>query len=328
MARPNSRYFAPVIKKFSEAKRAENIVINEAFKASLRTRLLNHIHEVPAIQTEATFSWQDFFQRWKYPFAAIPSLLLLTIVAVQAFRWTVDLKSGTEMPKVDTTMVVESQEDEKSELKDEVQTEEPKLKTFPGRLVLPSQDKLEPLVGGSLQQANVKSEVKKDQPKVPEVPAIAPLNNDAVYNNVLTQEVAPTLDAVPLADSATKPLPEPEASPVPAGSLDAAPKLVEAPLNETSTQELRVVMPLETAPLLNNDYPVNYSFTFSSAEKVILENTVVPALVKGRTAKIEGVMVYKNKDEGIKVQVTFVGGEQKSFLLKKNILTGGWELIK
>ena len=40
MSRPNSRYFSPVIKKLSQAKRDERIVIDESFKLILRENLL------------------------------------------------------------------------------------------------------------------------------------------------------------------------------------------------------------------------------------------------------------------------------------------------
>jgi hypothetical protein len=110
MARPASRYFVPVIRKISEMKKAENIRIDERFKAELRGELILRmgLNETgaKAVKRENAGSAEsfmegglaDFFRKWKYQLALAPVALVLMLVAVQSFKLPVKMESETVVP--------------------------------------------------------------------------------------------------------------------------------------------------------------------------------------------------------------------------------------
>ncbi len=111
MARSNSKYFASVISKLVSARREENIVIDEAFKMELRSYLLT---KAVAPVSSGGISFGEFFMKWRFIFAALPSALVVMLVAAQFLNMSVPIP--TEQ------MVIDSGS---------------KLHTFPGELVLP-----------------------------------------------------------------------------------------------------------------------------------------------------------------------------------------------
>ncbi len=136
MARPNSKYFTPVIKRLLDARRHESIVIDQNFKASLRARVLAKAADSAPPKRGFDFNRiAEFFGRNRTALAIVPSLLLLAIVAVSALRMPVDLKSDVVVPT--------GNESGKSEAvpADAIKTAgvtSQDIKTFPGRGVLPS----------------------------------------------------------------------------------------------------------------------------------------------------------------------------------------------
>lgn len=230
MSRPNSRYFGQVIKKFSEAKRGEQIVVDEQFKASLRQSLffgmplsapkhevakqpanehvlpqerayepikpelkqpaLTHIYEQPVtfeppaldepvkleeipsyespnfadnqagLEIEEEPSFWDFLRKYKYNIALVPSMLLLVIVAIQASKLPVQIKTQVLVPTSSSEATSDTQPSQNSQI-DQPQdslaiqgvdhsnadqagvdqtanSDQPKIKTFPGIMALPA----------------------------------------------------------------------------------------------------------------------------------------------------------------------------------------------
>lgn len=153
MARPNSKYFASVITKLIAAKRKENIVIDESFKMQLRsdvlTRAAGPMQEVPR-----PIDIGEFFAKWKYLFAAVPSALIVTLIAVQFVQMPVSIPSEQFVPTgtEQTTETPDQPTETDVSVQDNTQTEESgnedvasgvsssgksKLRTFPGSFVLP-----------------------------------------------------------------------------------------------------------------------------------------------------------------------------------------------
>jgi len=116
MARPTSRYFVPVIRKIMEIKKAENILIDEGFKASLRVELMKRAalnQKVAAhaggdkifkregatgesVEGRGMFAAvHAFLGKWKYQLALVPVAFVLALVAVQSLMMSVKFESQT-----------------------------------------------------------------------------------------------------------------------------------------------------------------------------------------------------------------------------------------
>ncbi|MCC7197619.1 hypothetical protein IT413_05515 [Candidatus Peregrinibacteria bacterium] len=150
MARPTSKYFTPVIKKILEAKKAENIVVDQEFKNVLRAQMLSKISAAPVrkevvrekhdVLPERTgFDFAEFFNKFRYPLAIVPSMFLLVIVAMSAMKLPVSIPSEVIVP---TSTPVQNQNDAvEDSISGSISNESggaQKLKTFSGSSVLPS----------------------------------------------------------------------------------------------------------------------------------------------------------------------------------------------
>ena len=124
MARPASRYFGQVIKKFTQAKKLENIAVDQNLKLKLRSELLlnagvrpqqaaklesikaepvkNIIVQPEPVRVyaegESKFELKDILYKFRYPFALVPSFLLLMFVAIQAFKVPTEIKTNVIAP--------------------------------------------------------------------------------------------------------------------------------------------------------------------------------------------------------------------------------------
>ncbi len=113
MARPNSKYFLPVIKKLKAERAAENIFVDEKFKQELKVQLMQKFFPHSEFNTSSKdqptqenfdhpldekFSFGDFFKKWRFPIAVVPSFLLLTVVAVKFFTLPVPISSDEKVP--------------------------------------------------------------------------------------------------------------------------------------------------------------------------------------------------------------------------------------
>jgi hypothetical protein len=120
MARPASRYFVPVIRKISEMKKAENIQIDQQFKADLRGELMLRAGLGEAGETRTVRESEqglengamgnpvmDYFRKWKYQLALVPVALLLMIVAVQSLKMPVKITGETVVPVAGNTQSAE-----------------------------------------------------------------------------------------------------------------------------------------------------------------------------------------------------------------------------
>jgi hypothetical protein len=134
MARQNSRYFTPVIKKLLDAKQKEAINVDEAFKTRLRAQLMTRALSNAKNDGESE-SWADgvaeFVRRWKYQLALVPTVLVLALVAVQAFKIPV------KVPGSDTVVPVMEGGNTVTNISAEDIPSDEGIKTFAGRNVLP-----------------------------------------------------------------------------------------------------------------------------------------------------------------------------------------------
>jgi|GEM_PF-5822744 len=146
MARPTSKYFTPVIKKILEAKRMENIVIDQQFKDTLRTQMMSKISAAP-IQKEVRevlnetgrgFDFTEFFNKFRYPLAIVPSMLLLIIVAVSAMNLPVSIKNEVIVPTATPTPATQVQNSNQVAEITQPSHSVQRLHTFSGSSVLPS----------------------------------------------------------------------------------------------------------------------------------------------------------------------------------------------
>ena len=86
MARMNSKYFADVIAKFLAEKRKEDIIVNEDFKARLRSQILEKAGGVVVEKRNVSdFKGKrtsfEFLHLFKYLFALVPSALGVFLIA-------------------------------------------------------------------------------------------------------------------------------------------------------------------------------------------------------------------------------------------------------
>lgn len=185
MARPNSKYFASVITKLIAAKRKENIVIDESFKMQLRSDLLTRAAG-PLAETQAPLDIGAFFAKWKYAFAAVPSALVVMLIAVQFLNMPVSIPSeqivetGSQVEDEVQTIELSEGETVDEELADEggnpeevvtspSTTRKSTLRTFPGSLVMP-RNLNDDVEANSFALPNESSEpASSDTPEVAEV---------------------------------------------------------------------------------------------------------------------------------------------------------------
>lgn len=99
MARQNSKYFSSVIEKLIADKHKENIAVDQAFKARLREDILARAGMMDAPESSGAAGLGEFFARWKYAFAFVPSALLVVVVAAQLMNMPVNMDSDVVVPQ-------------------------------------------------------------------------------------------------------------------------------------------------------------------------------------------------------------------------------------
>ena len=97
MSRPEARYFDPVIAKIQALKKQEQIVVDNAFKAHLRTNILSKIEAMGPVQVGPT-SFLDKLLKWRYQLAVVPTLLLLMVVVFSLKDLPISFKSEKFVP--------------------------------------------------------------------------------------------------------------------------------------------------------------------------------------------------------------------------------------
>lgn len=174
MARPNSKYFASVISKLVAAKRKEKIVIDEAFKMQLRSALLTRA-SLPVKQEKVSFA--EFFMKWRFAFAALPSALIVMIVAAQFLNMPVSIPTEQMVPTEGRADVLDE-----DVLGEEAADSGEKLETFPGEMVMPKKLLDFGTEDFADSQAVTTTTSKKSTPApVQEVPVPAPAPAPAPY---------------------------------------------------------------------------------------------------------------------------------------------------
>ena len=138
MARPASKYFTPVIRKIIEAKKKENISVDQKFKLVLRSQVISRAAGGLKAERTDVARFAEFFGKWKYQLALVPVALVLVIVAAQTFKMPVAMKSEVvvPVPGIPAGGGVDGREDLQS-AGSQVPVQLPKIRTFAGRTVLP-----------------------------------------------------------------------------------------------------------------------------------------------------------------------------------------------
>ncbi|MBD3270531.1 hypothetical protein GF376_03310, partial [Candidatus Peregrinibacteria bacterium] len=72
------KYFADIIAQLKVVKKAENIEVPKKFQDSLREELIKRSKNS---EEGGVFEFADFFAKWKYLIAAVPTLAVVALVA-------------------------------------------------------------------------------------------------------------------------------------------------------------------------------------------------------------------------------------------------------
>lgn len=145
MSNFGGKYFEEIIARLIKAKEAENYQMRSAFKAELRNKLLEgpSVAELPEV---SGFDWGVFWSKWKYALGVVPTMAILTVVAINAFDQKVVMDQpeqafqSTLQKQVSNQMEIGSLENS-NEVSD-VNMGNTGIKTFPGYLVMPSDEVL------------------------------------------------------------------------------------------------------------------------------------------------------------------------------------------
>lgn len=148
MSKINSKYFSDVVSKLIAMKRKENITIDDKFKNELKGKLLNGINVTKESEKSGNFEGNiigDFLRRWKYVLVAVPSAFVIMFVAAKMMELPVEINTDVVKPVINDEQTQneneagEDTEYEEKNIAGEEDERESKLKTFPGRLVLPKE---------------------------------------------------------------------------------------------------------------------------------------------------------------------------------------------
>ncbi len=158
MARQNSKYFSSVIEKLIADKHKENIVIDQGFKARLREDVLARAKMMDVPESSASNGIGEFFARWKYALAFVPSALLVIVVAAQLMNMPVNMDSdvvvpqGTGVEENGDESMVQTDEDKEAEASTDSENEDSERGDMAAS-VLDSEEKVgdsdKDLIGGS-----------------------------------------------------------------------------------------------------------------------------------------------------------------------------------
>lgn len=139
MARPTGRYFASVIAKIRDARKKEQIVVDEGFKMQLRQQLMT---KIAANMTPDRVSWMERLAPFKSYLGVVSALALVIVAVVGISKLPIQFQSGVVVPTSDSQQDVSLQTvptEQTSQTPNlSAETGSSGLKTFPGRLVMPS----------------------------------------------------------------------------------------------------------------------------------------------------------------------------------------------
>jgi len=138
MARPAGRYFASVIAKIRDAKKKEQIVVDDGFKLQLRQQVMMKISA--QVQPERV-SWMERLAPFKSYLGVVPALAFVIVAVVGISKLPIDFKSNVIVPVSDTSQ--ENVEQIQPTVDDQPASSVSGdttggIKTFPGRFVIPS----------------------------------------------------------------------------------------------------------------------------------------------------------------------------------------------
>ncbi len=215
MARPTGRYFASVIAKIRDARKKEQIVVDEGFKVHLRQQLMTRI--AAQVQPERV-SWMERLAPFKSYLGVVPALALVIVAVVGISKLPIQFQSNVVVPtsgsQQDTAEQTGTTEQTpqlamQAGTASVAETALPSgIKTFPGRLVMPtvaSQGSAD-----ILQSAPVPSTGSGESAQDVEVPQSVYANQ-----NVAPSSAAPSESNVPAQDIVEQPVAEKQSASVP-----------------------------------------------------------------------------------------------------------------
>ena len=328
-----------VYQKLKQAKMAENIVIDAAFKASLREKILIQAQSLSYKKPE-----NSFFKKWRFPFAMVPALLLMLIVALQATRFPVTIPSQSVNP--DTSYAP-------SDLKSQSQQEEENsIQTFAGSSVMPKKYEEKQMESIPQQENTFQKEVnnmpsQQNQtsitPSAPQFyvqPESAPMpienlqplspaiTSNTLMDNTGFQDANAPQNITPLTQSTetTQNQNSPQISD--ALTTDNQGEQQNSPLRQqatsTQTQNMNATLPMPQVKTFS--FPVFYQTSFSADEKTLLNQTIIPGLIS--TENPASVSVSEDRAQQIlAVKLTFSDGNSKTYYYKKDFSTQQWMKI-
>ncbi len=141
MARPTGRYFASVITKIRDAKKKEQIVVDGNFKLQLRQQLMM---KISAAVKPPKAHWSERLLPLKSYLAVVPAFALVIVAVVGISRLPIQFNSNVVVPfsapsQQNGGTILPLAESTSSLLNTQTSGYTGSgLKTFPGRLVLPS----------------------------------------------------------------------------------------------------------------------------------------------------------------------------------------------
>ena len=112
MARPVGKYFAPVIKKLIEARKNEQIFVDQKLKMDLKMQLMQIAQGMPVekvgvqhvgegIKNSWLTAWEGLWAQYKYAFALVPTAMIVFVVVMQISKLPVFMGSRVVVPVVD-----------------------------------------------------------------------------------------------------------------------------------------------------------------------------------------------------------------------------------
>lgn len=277
------RYFVSLIRKLQQLKKRENISVDENFKLQLRSQLVERaavLKATPGMQSAGSLGGIfERFLKWRYQLAVIPVFLLLVGVVTATIS---NLPVLFHVSKQTSKSV--SPVPPKNNILNTAATDV-RPETLPGMQpqAVPSSSPV-PMV-----QSTVPTIMSTPVPTLPPIPILS----------------APAPQPTPTTSPIATPVPAPASTPVPMFS----------PAPMPTAQPPKTAVPnSSTAPIASHmqNYPIEFSGTFSSDEKTLLTKEVIPRFVQNRA--VRAVTVRQQSEFKVTIEVRYADGTFSRYL--------------
>ena len=331
MPRSSGRYFSSTLTKLRSFKKAESILVDEKFQASLRKELLVRASVISKTPTQSFF---ENILRFKQHLALVPMLLLFLVAVVGLSKLSLQFKESAIISVAPTTQKIE-QKPEKALFIETTQfvsktaqkQEEPKTLKIPEikdkRTV---SDK--GLVGGYTQSQY--TTILPSQAITPVAPADSKITSEPSAPTTAPISSPPTVTQTPAAPAVIAPPAGPAAPPATSATT---PNYQQQPPKTPEKAYVAPIEPAKTAPSATQPTPspntttfesqpqyqepapsssealqVYFSGRFSKDEKILLKNDVIPDLIQGKN--VSYVQVRMTPNEGSAVIEIYLDNEE------------------